>query len=197
MNDIIVITEENAKEVIGQINDAFFDIPFGNSQFQIENFVVASQVTPERAYRAIGLYMQDKLKALEEAKYNRMKEDIDIDELKHNINQPNFSSFDKRRFQLEIDKKLNDRIYTDKLINDAIKELNVLYKHFTALPKFSREQFENAEEGYFLEKLNRDLHGLTGPQESKHNMLVDKKVFDQIVANNLLENKNIDNINNT
>ena len=47
--------------------------------------MVAAQVTPERAYRAIGLRMHSKVQAVLEAKHARAKEDIDIEELQDKI----------------------------------------------------------------------------------------------------------------
>ena len=91
------IDQSNADDVINEINEAFFDIPFENSEFQTENFVIAASITPERAYRAIGLRLQSRLRALQEAKFGAAKEDIDIEELEAKIADPNTNNFDRRR----------------------------------------------------------------------------------------------------
>jgi hypothetical protein len=164
------VTESNVAQVLAEIQSAFYDIPFENSQFQTEAFVVASQITPERAYRSIGLRMHSKIQAILEAKHGRAKEEIDIEELQAKIDNPNTSDFDRRRAQLDISYKLANRPYTDKLMNDAIAELNILYKHFQQLPRYSRAQFENGERIHFTERLNRQVQGVQGAQESLINM---------------------------
>lgn len=170
MTTAVMISEENVSDVLAEVQQAFFDIPFENSAFQTENFVIASQITPERAYRAIGLRMHNRIQALLEAKYGRAKEDIDLEELQAKIDNPETSVFDRRRAQLDVEYKLANRKYTDKLINDAICELNILYKHFKSLPKYTRAEFEQGELQHFEERLTRQVRGISGAQESLVNM---------------------------
>lgn len=164
------INDENVAAVLAEIQEAFYDIPFENSQFQTEAFVIAAQATPERAYRAIGLRMNSKIQAILEAKHGRAKEEIDIEELQAVVDDPEASSFARRRAQLDISYKLANRKYTDKLMNDAITELNVLYGHFQKLPKYTREQFELGEKQHFETKLTRQLQGVSGAAEALANM---------------------------
>lgn len=170
MNNLI--TTENTEDVIKEIEEAFFDIPFENSQFQTENFVINAAYTPERAYRAIGLRMNNRLRALREAQFSRMKEDVDIEELRWKIENEDATRFDRQRWEIEISQKLSNRAFTDKLINDALAELNVLYHHYKRLPKFTRQQFEAAEPKYFMESLTRQVKGVVGAAESLANMKV-------------------------
>lgn len=170
MKNEITVTYENAQDVIKEIEEAFFDIPFENSHFQTESFVIGSQITPERAYRAIGLRMHAKLRALNEAKFGRMKEQIDLDEIEHKLNSGELNQFDRRREEIKKLEILSHRNWTDKLINDAISELNVLYKHFKSLPKYTREQFEQGEKLHYEQRLNRQALGLEGAKESIINM---------------------------
>jgi hypothetical protein len=165
-----LVTYENAEDVIQEVEDAFFDIPFENSKFQTEAFVIGGQITPERAYRAIGLRMHSKLRALNEAKFGRMKEQVDLDEIDHKLANENLSPFDRRREEIKKQELLSHRRWTDKLINDAISELNVLYKHFKSLPKYTRAQFEAGERLHFEQRLNRQVLGLEGAKESLINM---------------------------
>ncbi len=173
MNEITELTIEDSDNILKELEDAFFDIPFDNSAFQTENFIIAAQITPERAYRAIGLRMSEKLRALNEAKYSRMKEDIDIEELREKLTLPDVSKWDKRRAEVDIQYKLENRQFSNKLINDALAELSILYKHFKALPKFTREQFEQGEKLHFEQKLQRQLIGVSGARESLANMTDD------------------------
>lgn len=168
MNNII--NQENATDIINEIDKAFYDIPFENSRFQTETFVLASQITPERAYRAIGLRMHAKLRALNEAKYGLMREQIDLDEIEHKLNSGELCQFEYRRETVKREEILSRRNWTNKLINDAITELNVLYHHFSKLPKYTREQFEAGEKLHFEQRLNRAALGLEGAKESLINM---------------------------
>lgn len=170
MTKELTVTYENSQDVIAEIEQAFFDIPFENSAFQTEAFVIGGQITPERAYRSIGLRMHAKLRALNEAKFGRMKEEVDLDEIEHKLNSGELNQFDRRREEIKKQQILSQRNWTDKLINDAISELNVLYKHFKSLPKFTREQFEQGEKLHYEQRLNRQVLGLEGAKESLINM---------------------------
>ena len=176
-----LVTTENIGDVLQEIDEAFYDIPFENSAFQNENFVIAAQMTPERAYRAIGLRMHSKIAALKEAKYGRMKEEIDIEELQAKIDDPSTNTYDRRRAQIDIQQKLDHRSFTDKLINDALSELNLLYKHFKVMPRYSREEFERGERLHFEQKLTRQIQGLAGAQESLINMTQDKDTLNALI----------------
>jgi hypothetical protein len=167
MNEVTITNTEN---ILNEIEQAFFDIPFENSQFQTEHFVLNAQLTPERAYRALGLRMHNRFRALREAQFGRMKEEIDIEELQAKINDLNTSTWDKRRAEIDIQQKLAHRPFTDKLINDALAELNVLYAHFRKLPRYTREQFEAGERKHFELSLTRQAQGVTGAIESLSNM---------------------------
>jgi hypothetical protein len=172
-NNELVISENNAHDVVKQIQDAFYDIPFENSAFQTENFVIAGQITPERAYRAIGLRMNKKLIAVQEAIIAKELEKVEEEELQAKIDSPDYDNFEKRKFELDLKKRQIYKPFNDKLFNDALQELNVLYKHFNALPKYTREEFEAGEKRHFLEDLNRQALGLSGAKQSLVNMFDD------------------------
>lgn len=57
MSDNALITLDTVNDIVSELYESFDNIPFENSDFQNENFVISSQITPERAYRAIGLRM--------------------------------------------------------------------------------------------------------------------------------------------
>ena len=82
------------------------------------------------------------------------------------------------RQELKKQELLSGNYWSDKLINDAIEELNVLYKHFKTLPKFTREQFESAEKLHFEQRLNRQVLGLSGAKESLVNMSDDIRALE-------------------
>lgn len=194
MNEITNIKFENTSDIISEIENAFFDIPFDNSNFQTEAFVIGGQITPERAYRAIGLRMYSKLRALNEAKYSKMNTDIDLDEIEYKLANENLSTFDRRRQELKKEQILSELSWHNKLINDAITELNILYGHFKRLPKYTREQFESAERLHFEQRLHRQVLGFEGAKESLVNMNEDLsalKMYEEKVG--LLQNiSNVD-----
>ena len=173
-----LITQSNVEDVITEIETAFYDIPFENSKFQTEQFVINASLTPERAYRTIGLRMFNRIRALQEARFNLMREDVDIEELQVKIEllersrHTNATKFKIRRYEIDIAQKQANRGYTNKLINDALTELNLLYTHFKLLPRFTRLQFESAEHQYFVQSLTRQAKGVIGANEALNNMSI-------------------------
>jgi hypothetical protein len=180
------ITASNAKTILQDLEKAFWDIPFDNSKFQTEMFVIAAQITPERAYRTIGLQMFTKLSALQEAEYQRQMDEIKKDELQYQINDPQTNQFDRRRAELELAKLKQGAIFQNKLENDLIKELNLLYENLQKFPTYTGEQFEAAERIHFEQRLLRETNGLTGAALSLINMREDitelSKYQEQITA---------------
>jgi hypothetical protein len=163
----------DTNSAIQELEQAFFDIPFENSDFQNEAFVLAAQITPERAYRALGLRMHSKLQALRHNLFAERKRDIQLGELHEKLEASGVSKWDKMRAQIEIEEIESGISYTEKLKNDAIKELECLYKHFKSLPRFTRKQFEDAEANHFQERLKRQASGISGASESLVNISED------------------------
>lgn len=151
------LVSSKVNTILEEIEKAFFDIPFENSAFQTKAFVIASQHTPARAYRAIGLRMMTKIQAIKEYIYNVKLEVINIEELEYKIADAKTTDFDRRRYRLEIEKKMEFRKWNDKLMNDAVAELNVLYTEFKKFPSYTREEFEAEEQKHFEIKLDRQI----------------------------------------
>lgn len=173
---------EQVGPVLTELEEAFFDIPFENSDFQNRNFVVAAQLTPARAYRAIGLRMFAKIRAVKEALYGAQLQDIDIEEGEYKAAQPGMSDFDKRRLAIENAKLLESRKWTEKLLNDALRELDSLYQEFKKYPKYTREQFESEEQIHFHQRLTRQVEGIDGARDSLSNMLEDRQIMDRFLT---------------
>ena len=151
------ISIDNIHNAIAEINERFYDIPFGNSEFQNENFIINAEQTPGRAYRHIGLRIYSKLTAINELKYGRKKSEVDLQELKEKVKDRDTTKFDKMRAEIEIEEKLSMVGYTDKLLNDAIAELNYLYGRLREFPEYTREEFEAEERIHFESKFNLAL----------------------------------------
>lgn len=163
------ISEANVGTFITAINAAFFDIPFGDSKFQIENFAINGQLTAERAYRAIGVRMTAVIRALKEAQFTRSRLLVDIDELAAAIADPNTPPFTLRRAVIDTDEKQFNIESLNKTIHDALAELNFLHEHFDRLPNFDRDEFERGEPVFHNEMINRQLRGIVGAVASAEN----------------------------
>lgn len=186
-----LVTLNDVGGVLEEIEQAFYDIPFENSDFQTKAFVVAAQITPARAYRAIGLRMFSKIQAVKEYQFNREMTAIDIEEKEAKIADPATSEFDKRRLRLEIIKAQDNAKWGEKLANDALHDLNLMYAELKKYPQYTREMFEAEEEKHFEARLTRQLQA-PGVHESIVNMRTDLPEFDariEIFAKAPLEKK--------
>lgn len=155
---------------LDEITDTFLGVPFGNSDFQIQNFIVNGSLTPERAFRTVCLEMQTKISALRTAHFGHEKLKIDLEELDEKINDTKTNKFDKRRYEIEILEKTHDQKDLNKLILDATHELETLHEYWKILPHTTREEFEEKEAIYFQTSLSRQVLGIVGARESLSNM---------------------------
>ena len=174
----IITAEEATGSILQQIEDAFFDIPFENSDYQNRAFVMAAQQTPGRAYRAIGLRMFAKIRAIKEYKFSQGLLAIDIEERDAKIADPDTGAFDRRRMEIENLRARDGQKWGEKLLNDALCELNCLYREFQRLPKYTRAQFEAEERRHFEAKLRRQIE-CPGPLESLANVKIDAPGWDK------------------
>lgn len=168
---------EQVEDVLTQIETAFFDIPFENSDYQNKAFVMAAQQTPARAYRSIGLRMFAKIRAVKEYKLQQARNQIDREEKEAMIADPGTNEFNRRRLRLDILQLDDGKEWGEKLLNDALRELNCLYAEFVKFPPYTREQFEAEEVEHFDARLVRQLEA-PGPRESILNMRKDLPTLD-------------------
>lgn len=154
--------------VLAELEAAFFDIPFENSDFQNRAFVVAAQQTPARAYRAIGLRMFAKIRAVKDFEISKARRQVDIDEKEYLLAKSS-DEFERRRLTLDLLELREAGSWGEKLLNDALRELDCLYGEFRKLPKFTREAFEAEEQHHFELRLTRQIT-TSGPSESLLNM---------------------------
>lgn len=182
MTNSVITAEQATGNVLQELEEAFFDIPFENSDFQNRAFVVAAQQTPARAYRAIGLRMHAKIRAVKEYQYAQAKLAIDIEEREAKIADESTNPFDRRRLELENAKAQDESGWGKKLLNDALRELNCLYAEFKKLPRYTRAQFEAEESKHFDGRLQRQLLPGGGARESLDNMHTDLLQWDERIA---------------
>lgn len=193
MNNIEQYNLSKLNEIKNEIDTAYYDIPFGNTDFQSENFVIAAAITPARAYRIIGLQLRDVLNNLTECKYKEKLKKIEIEELKEKINDPSISKFERQKKEIELERLMENDLWDKKLVSDAIRQFELFYKHFKAMPRYTREQFEEGERLYFEQTQMRNVVGLIGAKESLVNMnedILTIQKFEQEFAKLTNEEKN-------
>lgn len=163
------INEQNLDAFAQQIENAYLDIPFGLSRFEIENFSINQQLTAERAHRSIGVRMTELIRVIRLTQFARRRNQVDLDELATIINDQSLNQFVRARARIDIDEKEFEMIQFDKTVTDALAELNILFEHFERLPEFDREDFEAGEPIYHNETINRQLRGIVGATASAEN----------------------------
>jgi len=158
------------KTLLSEIQDSFLEIPFGNTDFQITNFIVNAGLTPQRAFRAVCLTLREKIISLNEAYYNQLRLQVDLDELQAKINDPATDPFSRRRAEIEHEYKLSQQRDSEKLVLDAVHECELLHAFWEQLPHPTRAEFEAAEEDYFKISLTKQVLGIDGAVGSLENM---------------------------
>ena len=146
---------KQTNNIVEEFNRRFFDIPFGNSDFQNRKFIKEAQFTPARAYRALGLRLLDRINALREAKFSFDEIKIDIDELLDRRKNEK-DAFGLRRISLNLKRKNVQLHNMKKLVNDAAHEVKFLWSEVEAFPEFTRKQFEAGEHEHFLIRFKRN-----------------------------------------
>lgn len=170
---------KNITNVLDEIRTAYFDIPFGNTGFQTEMFVIASQITPARTYRAIGLELMEVIRELKLLKRDEELNLLKLQVIQNDLKNSDLNIYERRKLEyeaMEIDDSLPE---FHKRINDKICTFHILYQHFKLLPKFTREQFEEQERLYFEQSLQRQTLGIVGAKEAIVNMIEDKRHLDE------------------
>lgn len=183
--------------ILTEIDSAFYDIPFGNSAFQTRAFVIAAAITPERAYKTIGLQLSSLLSNIKNNLIGKQIAEIKLEQKKEKLNDPKLDKFDKQILELEILMEQSSLSTVAKLSNDSLNEFNVLYSEFKKLPKFTREQFESAELNYFTQSLSRQANQLDGAALSIIHMLEDLPALNEYTEKiKSIENLDLETLTN-
>lgn len=148
-----------------ELLDKCEDIPFGNSLYQDENFVLNTSYTPARAVRSIGLALSARVRALKELEFSLETTEIDLEEIEYKLQNTN-DIFEIRRLNIERRKKQSSISYTMKLLKDSLYEIEYFRNVLAKLPKLSRIEFEEQEKQYFIESLTRQAVGLSEPDKN-------------------------------
>jgi len=129
------------------------NVPFGISIFQIQNFT-AGKESPYRRYRHCLLQLHQKTITLKGSQFNRERLDIDIEEINEKLKTA--VGFERRRLEVDLKEKQFNLDGEVKLIEDCLIEVAAYEAILNNLPKFTREEFEQAEQGYWEKRLLND-----------------------------------------
>lgn len=195
MQDIQIKTDET--DIQGTIKNFLAlveEVPWGNSDFQNHQAIVNMELTPERAYRHASLRIMNRLQALKECYYSLRKEEIEIKKMRRRL-WIELNPLEREIIHLDIEQKLSNRPYTEKLIRDAIQEIRSLEPVIQSIGKLTREKFEAAEAGHFEERYRNQINrkseafialeamGLTSETGQA------KTLFDSIISQTLIPEK--------
>lgn len=157
---------------IDKIKNQMKNIPFGNSQFQIKNFI-SNQETPERTYRNVLLQLNQKLNSMQECVFRRKRRELDIEEAQEKIKTA--QGIEAKRLQVDIEEA---QYYLDneiKLIEDCAIEIATYESILNTLPEYSREEFEKSEYLFWKSKLL-----IEAEQDIKSSGLVSKGIIQSL-----------------
>lgn len=146
MTDITLFTSNQEQEILKAIDE----IPFGNSGYQIEKLVL-SQPSDSRNYRQALLEMWDKYKILKNAQFRRRRNLVEREQNVFLLGLEK-DALKKELLQIDIEESDFNISIEDKLIKDAIIELNVYQHMFNRMKKMNRQEFEDAEEEHHKAK---------------------------------------------
>lgn len=173
-----IVTLDNSREKLDALHKRLWEIPFDNSQFQNENFVLNAALTPERAYRSAALKLQNKLNALIEVGFQKRRDVIKVKQLQRKL-EVEKDDLEQELIQIDIDEIEAKSFHTDKLIHDAIVEANQMLEFINSHPGYTREDFEEAERGHFEKRLLQEAQGVTGAIKSLVDMGVKLEMVSQ------------------
>ena len=131
----------------------FDSVPFGNSVFQITQFII-NQETPERRYRHCLLQLYQKYSTMYETQFKIKNLEIDIAEIKEKIKSS--TSFTRDRLLVQLEEKQYKLKHMSTLINDCLIEIETYTKILEKLPKLTREEFEAGELKYWRKRFIMD-----------------------------------------
>ena len=123
-----------------QLKASFEDVSQPRSDYQLKNFVVGNHETPERKFLQIVLELQRKVVSIRRAQ-------IGLRQLAAKWLEA--ETADEREL-LDL-----DREEAELAMLGAVREFNCLYAMYEACPKFTHEQMQAAEQGYWETRLAR------------------------------------------
>jgi hypothetical protein len=173
-----------------ELLDKCEDIPFSNSLYQDESFVLNTSYTDARAIRNVGLALSARVRALKELEFGLETMQVDLEEIDFKLKNTQ-DQFELRRLDIEKRKKQSGLAYTMKLLKDSLYEIEYFRAILAKLPKLTRQEFEDQEKQYFIESLTRQAVGLSEPDKSLAAMGLKERPKVEITPKTLSEKLNI------
>lgn len=164
------------------------EIPFGNSDFQNRMASVNGEMSPHRALRASCLRIMDRIQALRECYFSLKEKEIEIKKLERDYEKQE-DDLEKELIKIKIERTMSGMAYTQKLIKDAIREIESLYPIVKSIGKMTREEFESYEREHFKKKYELAINGANEVLIGWSQFQQEKDLYDQILTNKMIENK--------
>jgi hypothetical protein len=139
---------------IEEIEKLSWEIPFGNTQYQIEKFL--EEHTPERQVRMILLQLNEKIKQMKKYQLGIERLKLRIEEMQEKIDAS--EGRQKRLMELDLQEIEMDYVSNQKLVNDSVVEINI-YDNLLKKAQskihvpVTRESFEQAEQTYWEKRM--------------------------------------------
>jgi hypothetical protein len=154
----------------------------GYSKFQIENFIISSQLTPARQYKQILLELSVRFDSLKKlfSEYELSK--IDLEEMQYKLEQEDTCQFEKKRLQVKIAFAKDAERNFNRQIQGVLEEINIFRENLNKFPdNITQDDIEKGEELYFRIKLSREAE-MQGAFLSMMHMLEDKPKYDAVFS---------------
>lgn len=132
-------------------------LPFGNSRFQNLVLVAGQYEGPARQVRALLLRLRDRREALRAAEFQLQRCRVEIDRLKHKIDQGGLDRWDQALAEIDLAERTASLPDTRKLYEDCLREIADLHAAIQAYPVYSREEFEALENDHFEAQMLRQI----------------------------------------
>jgi hypothetical protein len=91
---------------------------------------------------------------MEECSFRRRRKEIDIEEIREKITRA--ESYEKRRLEIDLEEAEINLGNEIKFIEDCVIEIRAYEEIIKGIPEITREDFENAEKGYWEMRLIND-----------------------------------------
>ncbi len=140
-----------AVKIADELADDFLEIQKPRSDAQLSAFVAGQHDTTPRQWQQVVLEIQIKVDAIQTAEIKLRQMDRKIKTLR------NGSEEDKDRCAL----LMIGKRATERAMLGAHRELESLYSLYKSMPRFTRQQIEDAELDYWQQRITRQaMHGI-------------------------------------
>ena len=151
--------------------------PLGQSFTQNQSFIIDMESTPARQKRSAKLQLDSAITTYIDVYYNYEEMALDIEELEEQLGFKQLTSFERRRKEIKIE-KLKLQKFTE---SDKLRELEMNIKHmysvFNSYKAYTREEFEDEEVEYYVNKIGENLLGLnSGGKRALANLGITEEV---------------------